>query len=71
MCSSDLTLKPGDRMIAPPPSVGGHVTHHQAGAAGLYGVEIHHAPIDAARYTVDVGALVMETDLTTDPAGIC
>ena len=51
------TLKPGDRMIAPPPSVGGHVTHHRAGAAGLYGVEIHHAPIDAARYTVDVGAL--------------
>jgi glycine hydroxymethyltransferase len=51
------TLKPGDRMIAPPPSVGGHVTHHQAGAAGLYGVEIHHAPVDAAGYTVDAAAL--------------
>ena len=51
------TLKPGDRMIAPPPAIGGHVTHHPAGAAGLYGVEIHHAPVDAAGYTVDVAAL--------------
>jgi glycine hydroxymethyltransferase len=51
------TLKPGDRMIAPPPSIGGHVTHHQAGAAGLYGVEIHAAPVDARRFTVDVDAL--------------
>jgi len=51
------TLKPGDVMIAPPPAVGGHVTHHQAGAAGLYGVEIHAAPIDADGYTVDVAAL--------------
>ena len=51
------TLKPGDRMIAPPPSIGGHVTHHAAGAAGLYGVEIHHAPVDAAGYTVDAAAL--------------
>jgi glycine hydroxymethyltransferase len=51
------TLKPGDRMIAPPPAIGGHVTHHQAGAAGLYGVEIHAAPIDAAGFTVDVAAL--------------
>jgi hypothetical protein len=46
------TLKPGDVMIAPPPTVGGHVTHHPAGAAGLYGVEIHAAPIDADGYTV-------------------
>jgi glycine hydroxymethyltransferase len=51
------TLKPGDVMIAPPPTVGGHVTHHPAGAAGLYGVEIHAAPIDADGYTVDVVAL--------------
>ena len=27
--------KPGDTIIAPPPSVGGHVTHHGAGCAGL------------------------------------
>ncbi|MBL8699060.1 MAG: DegT/DnrJ/EryC1/StrS family aminotransferase [Alphaproteobacteria bacterium] len=50
-------LRPGDRMIAPPGSVGGHVTHHRDGAAGLYGVEIHPAPVDAAGYTVDVDAL--------------
>lgn len=32
------TAKPGDAIIAPPPSIGGHVTHHAAGAAGLYGL---------------------------------
>ena len=26
------TAKPGDRIIAPPGSIGGHVTHHQPGA---------------------------------------
>jgi glycine hydroxymethyltransferase len=51
------TLKPGDRMIAPPATIGGHVTHHKAGAAGLYGVEIHAAPVDAKAFTVDVEAL--------------
>ena len=51
------TAKPGDRIIAPPGSIGGHVTHHKAGAAGLYGLEIHEAPVDAARYTVDLDAL--------------
>jgi len=51
------TLRPGDRMIAPPPEIGGHVTHHRAGAAGLYGVEIHAAPVDATGFTVDVAAL--------------
>jgi glycine hydroxymethyltransferase len=47
------TAKPGDRIIAPPGAIGGHVTHHQAGCAGLYGVEIHEAPVDPANYTVD------------------
>ncbi len=51
------TAKPGDAIIAPPPSIGGHVTHHAAGAAGLYGVVTHPAPVDAAGYTVDVAAL--------------
>jgi len=50
-------LKPGDCMIAPGPAIGGHVTHHAAGAAGLYGVTTHAAPIDASGYTVDVPAL--------------
>ncbi len=51
------TAKPGDRIIVPPASIGGHVTHHRAGAAGLYGLDIHAAPVDAERYTVDIGAL--------------
>ena len=48
---------PGDAIIVPPPSIGGHVTHNRAGAAGLYQLDIHEAPIDADRYTIDVAAL--------------
>ena len=51
------TCKSGDTIIAPPPSIGGHVTHHAAGCAGLYGLKIHDAPINADGYTVDVDAL--------------
>ncbi len=50
--------RPGDAVIVPPPALGGHVTHHQAGAAGLYGLAIHHAPVAADGYTVDVDGLV-------------
>jgi glycine hydroxymethyltransferase len=49
--------KPGDTIIAPPPAIGGHVTHHGAGAAGFYGIVTHPAPVDAANYTVDLDAL--------------
>jgi glycine hydroxymethyltransferase len=49
--------EPGDAIIVPPASIGGHVTHNTAGAAGLYRLDIHEAPIDADRYTVDVDAL--------------
>ena len=52
-----LAAKPGDAIIAPPPAIGGHVTHHGAGAAGLYGLLTHAAPVDAAGYTVDLDAL--------------
>jgi glycine hydroxymethyltransferase len=51
------TARPGERIIAPPPSIGGHVTHHEPGAAGLYGVEIHAAPIDPVNYTIDLDRL--------------
>lgn len=51
------TAAPGDAVIVPPPTIAGHVTHHVPGAAGLYGLDIHHAPIDPDRYTVDVEAL--------------
>lgn len=56
------TCNPGDAIIVPPPEIGGHVTHQQPGAAGLYGLEIHLAPVDAERYTVDVPALAALAD---------
>ncbi|MFN4192687.1 MAG: beta-eliminating lyase-related protein, partial [Tabrizicola sp.] len=49
--------KPGDSIIAPPASIGGHVTHHSAGCAGLYGLTTHAAPIDADGYTLDLASL--------------
>lgn len=49
--------KPGDAIIAPPGSVGGHVTHHAAGCAGLYGLHSYPAPVNADGYTVDLQAL--------------
>lgn len=51
------TCAPGDRIIVPPAEIGGHVTHHSPGAAGLYGLEIHEAPVDPAGYTVDLDRL--------------
>ncbi|WP_460083018.1 aminotransferase class I/II-fold pyridoxal phosphate-dependent enzyme [Roseibium sp. LAB1] len=51
------TTKPGDAIIAPPASVGGHVTHHAPGCAGLYGLDIHEAPVDADGYTIDLEGL--------------
>ncbi len=51
------TCKPGDTIIAPPASVGGHVTHHMAGCAGLYGLNTVEAPVNADGYTVDVDGL--------------
>ena len=49
--------QPGDSIIVPPASIGGHVTHHSAGCAGLYGLDIHHAPIDRDGYSVDLAGL--------------
>lgn len=51
------TCRPGDTVIAPPADIGGHVTHHLAGAAGLYGLKTVPAPVHADGYTVDVDAL--------------
>ena len=51
------TCEPGDSIIVPPASIGGHVTHHRAGAAGLLGLDIHEMPIDAERYTADLDGL--------------
>lgn len=51
------TCQPGDSIIVPPGQIGGHVTHHESGAAGLYGLTIFEAPIDRDNYTIDVAAL--------------
>jgi glycine hydroxymethyltransferase len=54
------TAKPGDRIMAFTGDMGGHVTHHQAGAAGLYGIETHPVPFDAERMTIDLDKLRVE-----------
>ncbi len=57
LCGFMALAKPGDSIIAPPGSIGGHVTHHAAGCAGLYGLTTHAAPIDSDGYTIDLAAL--------------
>lgn len=51
------TCEPGDVIIAPPPEVGGHVTHHADGAAGYYRLRTMPAPVRPEGYTVDPDAL--------------
>ncbi|MEO1725019.1 MAG: aminotransferase class I/II-fold pyridoxal phosphate-dependent enzyme [Pseudomonadota bacterium] len=51
------TCRRGDTIIAPPASIGGHVTHHLAGCAGLFGLRTLDAPTDGDGYTVDVDGL--------------
>ena len=51
------TCRPGDAIIAPSVDIGGHVTHHAAGCAGLFGLTTHAAPVDDAGYTVDLDGL--------------
>jgi glycine hydroxymethyltransferase len=51
------TAAPGDYIIAPPSTIGGHVTHHKVGSAGCYGVVTHPAPVNPKEYTVDIAAL--------------
>ncbi len=41
------TCQPGDTIIASPASIGGHVTHHGDGCAGLYGLRTVPAPVNA------------------------
>ncbi|WP_170603439.1 serine hydroxymethyltransferase [Ruegeria arenilitoris] len=51
------TCQPGDTIIAPPASIGGHVTHHSSGCAGLFGLRTVEAPVNADGYTVDLDHL--------------
>ena len=56
------TCRPGDAIIVPPATVGGHITHRPAGAAGLYGLDIHECPIDAGHFTIDLDGLAELAD---------
>ncbi len=58
LCGFMALCQPGDAVIVPPPGIGGHVTHHEDGAAGLYGLTIYEAPISEDGYTVDLDGLV-------------
>ena len=51
------TCKAGDTIIAPPATIGGHVTHHADGCAGLFGLKTINAPFDAKGFTLDLNAL--------------
>ena len=51
------TCKAGDTIVVPPASVGGHVTHHISGCAGLYGLNVLEAPLKAEHHSIDVDAL--------------
>jgi glycine hydroxymethyltransferase len=51
------TCEPRDTIIAPPPTIGGHVTHHPGGSAGQYRLNTVPAPVSADGYTVDVDGL--------------
>lgn len=54
------TCRPGDRILAFSGEMGGHVTHHAAGCAGLYGLEVHPVPYDGAAMNIDLARLRAE-----------
>ncbi len=56
------TCQPGDAIIVPPASIGGHITHRPGGAAGLYGLDIHECPIDPEHFTIDLAGLAALAD---------
>ena len=51
------TCQPGDTIMAFTGEMGGHVTHHRAGAAGLYGLRTEPVPFDGAAMTIDLDGL--------------
>lgn len=51
------TCEPGDTIVAPAVQIGGHITHHRDGAAGLYRLHTVPAPVNPDGYTVDIDAL--------------
>lgn len=51
------TCHPGDSIYALPERAAGHATHHQQGAAGLYGLATHDIPLTADGFGIDLGQL--------------
>lgn len=51
------TCKPGDAIMAFSDAAAGHPTHHEIGAAGLYGLKVHDVPFDIARMDIDPDGL--------------
>jgi glycine hydroxymethyltransferase len=51
------TASPGDAVIALPAELGGHASHHAAGAAGRYGLDVHLAPGDPDALGPDIDGL--------------
>ncbi len=51
------TCKPGDAIMAFSDAAAGHPTHHEIGAAGLYGLKVHDVPFDVARMDIDADGL--------------
>lgn len=57
LCAFAAATRPGDTIIVPPAAIGGHASHHTNGAAGLCGLSVVEAPVDAARHAIDLDAL--------------
>ncbi|MES2399486.1 MAG: beta-eliminating lyase-related protein [Pseudomonadota bacterium] len=57
LCAFMALAKPGDTLLAPPASIGGHASHLAHGTAGRYGLRVVEMPVDAQRYAIDVDAL--------------
>jgi glycine hydroxymethyltransferase len=55
---------PGDTVAVLPAWAGGHLSHHEIGAAGIRGLRVAELPYDLRRLDVDLDAL--ETVLTTE-----
>ncbi len=54
------TTKPGDTILVPSADIGGHVTHHEAGCAGLYGLRSVVMAVDAPVFSVDLAAVAVQ-----------
>lgn len=54
------TCKAGDDIMVFHESFAGHVSHHQAGVAGLYGLNSHIIPCDREQMDIDVDLFVRE-----------